>query len=566
MKRYILGVFLLFTAFGFCSCEAFLDAEPQDKVSDISFWKSESDVSKFITDIYASTYPLVYEGSIFFNEALSDNAYLVYSGWYTDVKFAANGTQDAYGTMPQELWRIYYANIRKCWQVFENIDRVSGLNDDNKNILLAQTRFLLAWNYHRLVAFFGDVPLVKKVLTIGESKELTRTPRSQVVEFILNELDLASEALVSATMEKGQISWGACQMLKARIYQNENRYSELLAVTDGLLGKYSLETSGETPYENLFSGAAEDSPEIIFSIIRERTSGSIETGHRANQIFFLKGMSGGDAFRAITPSGSLVDAYPMADGRLIHENGSTYDPKNPYKDRDPRLAQTIVYPGQQLKYLDASANVVKETLYDPEVATTIPEQQYNAKEPSSTGYMWNKYVDWSAYAMTQIRDCSNDIIVMRYAETLLMRAEALAETQGAAAKKDIIDLINQLRNRCHGGTVHAENYNSKEELIGLVHNERRIELANEGLRYFDLLRWRAAEKSPMIDGEGLKGDFYGAYMRLDGVGSGDVTVTVDGVARRYVETRFFEVNKHYLQPIPQKERELNTNLEQNPNW
>ena len=99
-----------------------------------------------------------------------------------------------------------------------------------------------------------------------------------------------------------------------------------------------------------------------------------------------------------------------------------------------------------------------------------------------------------------------------------------------------------------------------------MRNERRVEFANEGVRYFDLLRWKLAEKSPVEDGVGLKGDFYGAYMRLDGVGSTDRTVMVDGVPRRYVETRFFNPEKHYLQPIPQKEIDLNPNLTQNPNW
>lgn len=76
----------------------------------------------------------------------------------------------------------------------------------------------------------------------------------------------------------------------------------------------------------------------------KKTVGSIKTGHIANRTFLLKGISGDDPFRAVMPTGSLVDSYPMADGRLIHENGSTYNPRNPYKDRDPRFYQSIVYP------------------------------------------------------------------------------------------------------------------------------------------------------------------------------------------------------------------------------
>lgn len=548
------------------SCEDFLDAEPQDSVSESKFWQSESDLTKFVTDIYAQTFPIVYEGSIFFDEALSDNSYLVWDGWYTDVKLAANGTQDAYGTMPANLWSKYYTSIRKCCQVLANVEKMTNIDEKNKNRLLAETKFLLAWDYYRLISFFGDVPFVTKVLTIEESKELVRTSSDEIIVNLQNWLDEASATLSGENQEKGRITWGACQLLKARIYLLQSNYEKALEVVNGLIGKYSLYTEGETPYIDLFSGIAEDASEIILSIVREKSSGSISTGHYSNQAFFLKGMSGGDAFRAITPTGSLVDAYPMIDGRLIKEVGSTYNPNDPYKDRDPRLTQSILCPTMQIKYLDASTGTVKERLYDPENANTIPEQQYNAKEPSPTGYMWMKYVDWSPYAMTNITDCTNDIILMRYAEVLLIKAEALAELSGVAEKSNIIAIINSLRDRAKCGRVHEENYTTQESLIDLVRNERRIELANEGIRYFDLLRWRLAEKSPVNDGVGLEGDVYGAFMRLDGVGSTDRTVTIDGVARRYVETRFFKPEKHYLQPIPQKEIDLNSNLEQNPNW
>ncbi|MCC8155332.1 MAG: RagB/SusD family nutrient uptake outer membrane protein [Tannerellaceae bacterium] len=268
---------------------------------------------------------------------------------------------------------------------------------------------------------------------------------------------------------------------------------------------------------------------------------------------------------ALTPTGNLIDSYPMADGRLIHENGSTYNPFDPYKDRDPRLSQSVIYPTSQIG--TSTPNGVEWVYYDPEDAGTIPDQQYNAKEPSSTGYVWKKYVDWSEHAMVQITDCGVDIIILRYADVLLMHAEALLETKGVTAKNEIIEILNQLRDRCKGGRIHADNYNSEDELRFLVRNERRVELANEGLRYFDIIRWKIAEKSPAIDGYGLKGEVYGAFMRLDGIGRNDRTATIDGAPRRYVETRIFKPEKHYTFPIPQKDVDLtNESLKQNKNW
>lgn len=567
MKKYIIGLFLSILSLGFVACDSFLEATPQDKVADISFWKSESDIVKFLTDIYAVTFLSGQDPeNIHFLEACSDNSYNLWSGWYTDVKFVGNGTQDAYGSVPNSIWTWRYGSIRRCYQVLENIEKVPDLNDKIKKRMEAETRFLLAYNYYILTTFFGDVPFVDKVLTAQESKEIARSPKAEIVNYILGELDKASSVLATENMEFGRASWGACETLKARIYLMNNRYDKVLETTNGLVGKYDLNKQGEMPYYDLFAGNAERSVEIIFSVGRDKTTGSINTGHNANQSFFLKAMSGGDAYCALLPTGSLVDSYPMADGRLIHESGSLYDPKDPYKSRDPRFYQSIIYPTGEIYLLNAATNTIESVLYDPENSQTIPDHQYNAAYPSATGYVWRKYADWSPYAMNQITDCTNDHIIMRYADVLLMKAEALAETVGMGSKSEIIDLIDMLRDRCRGGKVHRENYNSKEELISLVRNERRIELANEGLRYFDLLRWKIAEKSPLVDGVGLKGELYGAYMRLDGIGKTDRTVLVDGVPRRYVETRYFDPAKHYVQPIPQKEIDLNTHLIQNPNW
>jgi len=565
MKKIILYLSIALIISSILSCEDTLDALPEDKISQDTFWQEPGNVRGFIADIYSRVFPTTYELHPCFDEAMSDNSYMVWDGWYTNIKLVANGTQDAYGSVPDNIWKYSYEHIRFAWQFLENKDKIVGMSESEVASLTGQVRFLMAFAYMRLTFYFGDVPLVEKVLTVEESKIVTRTPKAEVVSFIHAQLDLATQELQGKTLERGRITSDACQVLKARVYLLNNDYQNILNVTTNLIGKYALHTEGDTPYADLFNGEAESANEIILSRQFAHSSGSVSTGNRLNQTFFLKGMSGGDAFRAITPTGSLVDAYPMADGRLIHESGSTYKVSDPYKDRDPRLAQSIIYPTSTIRAI--TSNGIDWVPYDPEDAATIPEQQYNAKEPSPTGYAWKKYCDWSDHAMVQILDCGNDLIILRYADVLLMHAEALAETKGTAAKNEIINIINQLRDRCKGGRVHDQNYNSQEELRLLVRNERRVELANEGLRYYDIIRWKIAENTPSVDGYGMKGELYGAYMRLDGIGSNDRTVMVDGAPRRYVETRIFNPEKHYLQPIPQKDIDLtNGTLTQNPNW
>ncbi len=562
MKKITYLVCVLGMALSLQSCDDFLDSFPEDKMTNENFWKTPADAEKLLVDLYAATMP---KDGIFFDEAMSDNAYLCWE-WWGGAQQVANGTYTTYGEVPTNKWKGCYTNIRKCWFLLEGLPNIDFNSEQDKNKILGETYFMLAYNYYLLTTYFGDVPLITKVLSISESKELVRAPRAEVTSYAIDRLKEAATMLEGLSQENGRITADACRCLMARLYLYNGDYQKVLETVKALEGKYQLYAVGETPYEDLFSGASENNCEIILSVPCDKKVGDIYTSHSGNGAMLLKGMSGGDPYTAIYPTGALIDAYPMADGRLIHETGSTYNPRSPYENRDPRFYQSVVYPTSQIKCLDAETNRIVERLYDPEDPTTIALQQYNASEPSRTGYMWNKYIDYSVYAMTDVWDCTNDIIVFRYADVILMKAEALVQVEGAGAKDAVCDLLDQLRIRCKGGKIHRENYNSKEALMDLVKNERRIELANEGIRFFDMIRWRDAEKNPVLTGLGLAGETYGAYMRLDGVGKDDRTVEIDGVPRRYIETRYFDASKGYLFPIPQGERDLNPGLEQNPNW
>lgn len=562
MKNKILSIAFL-VGCTLCSCDDVLDALPEDKLPQETFWQTPGNVRAFVADVYSRAFPLEYEMHPCFDEGMSDNSYMQWEGWYTNIKLIGNGSYTTTTSVINNNWSYAYTNIRMAWQFLKNIEQCKGMEATEKETLTGQIRFFLAYSYIRLVALYGDVPLIMKVLSEEEAKTQTRAPKAEVLAFAHSQLDLAVNELEGKTLEKGRVTAGACKALKARAYLWENDYSNLVAVTSELLGRYSLHTAGETPYADLFNGNAEDADEIILAREHIHTSGSITTGNRLNQTFFLKEMSGGDALGALTPTGSLVDAYPMADGRLIHENGSTYNPRDPYKDRDPRLAQSIIYPTSTIR----ESKTMTWVLYDPESEESIPGQRYDAKEPSPTGYVWKKYCDWSDHAMVQILDGGVDVIYFRYADVLLMHAEALLETKGVAASSDIFGIINQLRDRCGGGRVTEANYTSEEALRTLVRNERRVELANEGLRFFDIRRWKVAEKTTARAGEGMNGELYGAFMRQDGVGATDRTVTVDGAPRRYVEMRNFDPAKHYLFPVPSKDIDLTKGaLTQNPGW
>ncbi|WP_274972597.1 RagB/SusD family nutrient uptake outer membrane protein [Bacteroides fluxus] len=562
MKKiaYLASVAILAT-FSLSSCEDFLDSFPQTSMTDKNFWKTTDDAEKVLVNLYTATLPR----DFCWEESMSDNAYLCWE-WWGGQQQVANGSATVYGDVASGKWSGAYSSIRKCWFLLEGLEKIPSITEADKSRIKGQVYFMLAYNYYILTSFFGDVPLVTKAMVIPESEQLTRQSRTEVVRYAIDRLDDAIPMLEGLDLENGRVTAGACRALKARIQLFNGQYAECLETIKGLEGKYQLYTEGETPYEDLFSGASEENCEMILTIPCAPSVGGIANAHSGNGGMLLKGMSGNDPYTAMYPTGALIDAYPMADGRLIHENGSNYDAKNPYVNRDPRFYQSIVYPTANLKTLDSATGTIVEKYYDPEDERTHPAQRYNASEPSRTGYMWNKYIDYSPYAMNEIWDCTNDVVLFRYAEVLLMKAESLVRTQGVGAKTEICNIVDQLRNRVKGGLVHRENYNTEDELMALVKNERRIELANEGLRYLDIIRWRDAEKNPVTDGVGLNGNLYGAYMRLDGIGKDDRTVDVDGTARRFVEVRRFDASKNYLFPIPQGERDLNPNLSQNPGW
>ncbi len=555
------------------SCEKFLDASPTDQLAGDKFWDTPANVEKYIVNLYSESF-IAREAvsGIWWDDTMGDDSHNVWNWFVADFMGIARGTANTGTNVSNGMWERGYANIRRAWMVLENLEK-SNLSPEKRLVYEGEAHFFMAWAYNHLVNYFGDVPLVKKVLSVEESEQVTRQPKAEVVTFMLEQIDLAITKLAGTPRVYGRLTQAAAQAFKARMLLQQNRWDEAIAATEPLMGKFTLYNVGDTPYYDLFHDVAPEADEIILTIPRMAKTGAYNSGTIAGRTFGMKGQTGGDPYRSLTPTGPLIDSYPMANGRLPKEEGSGYDKTKPHDNRDPRFYQSITYPGGQIETIYQGEIVMMP--YDPEVdETKIPEgqprpnsmQRYDANEPSATGYTWRKFMDFTVHGMSNLTDCLNDIMLIRYAEVLVTRAEALAESKGVEAKTEIIDLIDQLRARAKGGLVTRDNYNTKESLINLVRNERRIELCGEGLRPWDLKRWRIAENSVVDTGAGLNGDLYGAYMRMDGVGATMRTVMVDGVYRRFVEERRFNPSRDYLLPIPQSQIDLNPGLTQNPGW
>lgn len=563
-NRFLLSVIISFLFLVSCDDEGFLDSYPHGTMTEATFWKSEADAFGALVNCYMSTFN---SGQVAM-ECRSDNSVQLYD-WMDAGRTIADGTLTPYSAVSEDVWNSYYSTARACNFFLENIGKVPFTTAGLRERMEAEARVMRAYNYLYATFDFGDIPLVLKTLTVDESKEVLSESQTKIYEFILSELDVCAQVLSAEypSNEFGRITKGACIALKARLYLYRNDYPNVLKTIKELetLGKYSLYTAGDNPYADLFSGDNQRNSEAILSVLRAEQVGKIDAGHGANGLCLLKGIAEEDPYVTLFPTGSLVDAFPTADGHLIHEAGSAYDPKNPYKNRDPRLGESLICPGDKIGHL-VNGEILWDLTYDPEDENGYYSFRYDYTYTSTSGFVWKKGLDWTVWGFRNVWNCNNDVHLIRWADILLMKAEALVETTGTASLTEVCDIIDQLRDRCKGGKVHRENYRAQEDLIRLVRTERRVELSNEGLRYYDLIRWKTAQEDVAVTGSGLVGETYGAYMRRDGVGKDDKVVMIDGVPRKFVEERNFQTTKQYLLPIPQKELDFNSNLKQNPNW
>ncbi|NID10932.1 RagB/SusD family nutrient uptake outer membrane protein [Fibrivirga algicola] len=519
-----------------------LDLAPTDRFTEATYWTSADRALSVLNTAYAGMYSPDY---FFANDALSDNAYNQLGDFQGANSIARGAYDPALGRIKGE-WDFHYGGIKTTHILLANIDRIPAIDATLKARILAETRFIRAFHYFQLLTWYGDVPLFTQDIGIAEARSIPRTPRAEVLAFVLSELDAVTANLPTnvqyAAADKGRITKGAALALKARVLLYESRWAEVATVCEQLIDNTTNGTYGLYPsYEGLFLPAAENSQESILSLgfVPElRTHGNfrdfvpITIGERVNNI---------------APTQELVNDYLTSNGRAITETGSGYSETTPYTNRDPRLAATIVYDG----YLWRRPNGSTSTIYirpGSTPANVDARNEFGKQNASTTGYYVRKYYDPTANASFQ---SGLDLMLIRYADVLLMYAEAKNE-QGQLTAAIWDKTIGALRRRAGFTDANALAFptgGNQASLRDIVRRERRIELALEGLRVFDIRRWRIAETV-------LNGFAHGARFGDPAIDNGYVRV----------DRRTFDPAKQYLWPIPQIERDLNQSLTQNPNW
>lgn len=534
--KFILIIGLFFATIVGCKK---LDLAPVYQMTELTYWVNKNNVDSFVNSAYnqmASSY------TFFYDEGLSDNAYNG-RGDAVNVTSISSGMADASTGRFKGQWNNAYRCIKTCNLFLENIDKAEGLDANIKRQRTAEIKFIRAYAHYYLANFYGDAPLVTKSLTIAESKTVVRESHTKLIEFVLSELDAAAVDLPKnnelENADRGRITKGAALAFKARVLLYENRWPEVVAITDKFIGgaeygSYSLFPS----YDGIFQPQNEYNAEVILD------HQYVPLYRTHNEHFDFVPLSVGARLNALAPTQQLVNSYIMRNGKSISDAGSGYDENNPYINRDPRLTSTVVYHGYQWTKKDGGT----KTIYtkpgtDPDGAA--PDEYKPGGISSPTGYYIRKYYD-PTYNGADFSSGLN-LILIRYADILLMNAEAKAELgQINATVWD--QTVKPIRQRAGFSDPAALAYTATN-IKEVIRNERRSEFAFESLRYFDIKRWKIGDK--VLQGKVL-GAKFGPAEKSNG----------------YLEVadRTFNPSKHYLWAVPRDEREANKNLTQNPNW
>ena len=428
------------------------------------------------------------------------------------------------------LWEKLYELINSANQI------IASQAEGGDAAATAEAMFFRAYAYNMLVTLWGDVPLVTKVLTVDEANSVFRDSKESVIDFVVSELQTAIPDLpvTRRNEDYGRITKGAALAILGRVFLAEKRWKEAKDAYKQVidLGVYEIDSR----FSDLFIEKGENSKEFI--LVSKRMPDIYSTSIQLSCQGFMWG-----GYHHFSPYNELVEDFECVDGLPISES-PLFDPENPYANRDPRLLKSI--------FVD-NISVFKGMLYiaHPDSNPNIYQDQL-LRRPWS-GYMVRKFCDEDYDGNLNVYGC--DFPMIRYAEVLLSYLEANIEDGSPITQNLLDETINKVRGRAEIKMPPVTELNPNK-LTTILRRERRVELAWEGLRLFDLFRWRTAH---II----LKGRFHGMKVcsKKDAPNYTKVPVNADGYY--FCEETFFREDVDYLWPIPQAERDVNKNLTQN---
>lgn len=541
--KYTLANLLLIALFvGISSCSEDLEQYPKDQFDKENFWTNEANATIALTGVYRGNINYgtqvnpsdwwTYCGLVFLEHA-TDNAF-DRRGKNANQNRLTNGTLLPNNAVIRTYWQGSYIRIAICNDFLENVERVE-MNETTKNRMIAEARFIRACQYFYLSQHWGAVPLVTKTLTPDEANTVTKNSKSEVVNFVIREFSEAAGDLPRykdmAASEFGRASKQAALAFLGRIYLAEKKYSEAAAAYKQIIdfGDNIIDPN----YASIFNTTNETSAENIFSVqYYEGLAGNALTQHA------LPANKGG--WHIVNPLESLASQYDFTDGTPFSYDDPRFNPQNMAENRDSRFAATLLYDGC----------IFGGNVYDchPDHSSSVDQLTYS-KQATRTGYGLRKFFDEN-FSGDLTTGYGGNLPIIRYAEVLLSYLEAELE----AGKPITQELLNMTINKTRGREsvqMPPITETNPDLLRPMLRKERRIELALEGIRYWDLLRWG-------ILGDVMQGDFWGAS--FPGAQNTGKKVDPEGHSRWWVDTKAFQKGQDEIWPIPESETNINPGL------
>lgn len=528
------------------SCSKKLDLKPLEDFDASTFWTSETNAMLALTGVYRGSISAnspnanptdwwSYAGLLFM-EFSTDNAY-DRRGDNSVFNKLSNGTLTADNALMGQYWTQSYARIARCNDFLENIDKVPMEAAKIKR-LKAEVRFLRACQYFYMSQFWGSVPLITKVLTKEEANNVSKAPKADIVNFVKTEFTEAAADLPRfkdlAPAERFRANKQAALAFLGRALMGDNKFAEAADVYKSIID--FNDNIIDPDYATIFILSNEASTENIFSV-------SFVENIDANAMYQHNWPAMVGGWHIFCPLGSIVESYDFNNGTAFSYSSPLYDRSDIFKNRDPRLKLNVLFNGDIFKGV--------KYITHPD-SSKSPDQLGAGKQTTQTGYGLRKYLDPGFSG--NLGNYGGNIPLIRYAEVLLSYLEAKLEA-GQPIDQSLLDAtINKVRSR---PTVMMPPITVTDHaaLRPILRKERRNELAFEGIRYWDLLRWRTAETV-------LKGDFYGAPFYNTVKPLRKKGTTVDPFSRWFVTSKNFRAAQDYVWPIPQSEININPKLGQ----
>jgi starch-binding outer membrane protein, SusD/RagB family len=564
---------VLTLSIGACKKDSFLDVPNKGNLSDVTTFSSEGNADLFINDIYLSEPNMKARDQYNHIEDYSDNSN-VCAAWMPGQNTVRNGSISA-NNVPTGMdgmwnWGTTYGRIRKCNVFLQQAAKYkSNFSAAWYTKRVAEVTFMRAFFYSLLYTAYAvnngtvnlGLPIIKVPLdrnTQGDEIFQPRATADETLAFIEADCDAAAAVLPlkQGASDLGRPTKGAALTLKGWVQlwaasplfnkaNDINKWAKAAATNKAVmdLGIYSLFTiPGDTlGFSKQFLGDNNFNSETIFARGYDgtRTNGGVYEGHMG-PVYVKSTQQGYGGFQ---PTQSLVDDFYMKNGLPITDPNSGYDPQNPYANRETRFYQTIIYDGSPWQ---------GDILYMRNTPTANNRIDLgSSSDITNTGYYGKKVLDESILAQTSIAltPSKANYIWYRYAEVLLSYAEAQNEASGPDGS--VYAALNQIHKRALLPDVPAGM--SQSQMRTYIRRERRVELALEDKRWFDIRRWNITAGPTGV----LNTPFYGMLITED-----PATKNLTYKPVNVYNNRFFEWQN--IMPIPQSVIESNPKLVQNP--